>query len=268
MIIDTHVHIGKIFNFNMKKEEVLYAMEKYGIDHAIVSDIRAAEYDHKQRPLPFFLQTSQIKCLKETIEFAKENEGRISAALWMKPCSETADENVYKLISENRKYVKALKFHPFHNALPFDDKKMEPYMELAKYYSLPVVSHTGGCDEASCVRVYEMAKRHPDINFVMVHMGLGTDNKEAEELIGRLPNLFGDTTWVPMENTIRFINKNGDEKIMFGSDMPIDGPDTYLHNKTGQPSIYQDYFHKLPHLIPSESYEKIMHKNAERVFSV
>ena len=33
MIIDTHVHIGKILNFNMKKEDVLYSMEKYGIEN-------------------------------------------------------------------------------------------------------------------------------------------------------------------------------------------------------------------------------------------
>lgn len=268
MIIDTHVHIGRIFNFNLKKEDVLYAMDKYGIDHCIVSDLRAAEHDHSRRPLPFFLQTPQIKCAKEIIDFAKANPDKISAALWMKPCSETADEKLYEIIRDNRKFVKALKFHPYHNALPFDDRKMEPYMELAKYFSLPVTVHTGGCDDASCQRVYNMALRHPDINFVMVHMGLGTDNKEAEELIGKLPNLYGDTTWVQMENTIRFINKNGDDHIFFGSDMPIDGKDTYRFNKTGDDSIYQDYFHKLPYLIPPESYEKLMCGNAKRIFGI
>ena len=32
MIIDTHTHIGKMLNFNMKTEDLLYSMEKYGID--------------------------------------------------------------------------------------------------------------------------------------------------------------------------------------------------------------------------------------------
>lgn len=31
-------------------------------------------------------------------------------------------------------------------------------------------------------------------------------------------------------------------KMMFGSDAPIDGLDTYLCNKKGERSIYQDYF--------------------------
>ncbi len=268
MIIDTHVHIGKILNFNMKKEEVLYSMEQYGIRYSIVSDIRAAEFDHHQKPLPFFLQTPQIRCLQNTVDFAKKYPDKIGAALWMKPYHESADEKVYKLIEQNRQFIKALKFHPFHSKIPFDSDKMEEYLKLAEYFDLPVVTHTGGCDAASCKRVYEMARRHKGINFVMVHMGLGTDNSEAINLIGELPNLYGDTTWVPMEHTIQFIRKNGDEKIVFGSDNPIDGKDTYLHNKTGDRSIYQAYFNELKDMIPLESYEKLMYKNAVRLFQL
>ena len=42
MIIDTHVHIGKMINFDLKEEDVLYSMERYGIDFSLVSDIEAA----------------------------------------------------------------------------------------------------------------------------------------------------------------------------------------------------------------------------------
>ena len=268
MIIDTHVHIGRILNFNMKKSDVLYSMEKYGIRYSIVSDVRATEFDHQQRRLPSVLQTPQIKCLRETVDFANKYPDKIGAALWMKPYSETPDQQIYDLIEENRSVVKALKFHPFHSKYPFDGERVQVYMDIARHFSLPVEVHTGGSDNASCRRVYNMAEKNPDINFIMVHMGLGSDNKEAIRLIGELPNLYGDTTWVQMKSTMEFIEKNGDEKIMFGSDSPIDGKDTYLHNKRGDRSIYQDYFHVLPSLIPEESYEKLMWKNAARVFSL
>ena len=71
-----------------------------------------------------------------------------------------------------------------------------------------------------------------------------------------------------MENTIKFINKNGDDKIVFGSDSPIDGKDTYLHNKTGDRSIYQAYFNELRDLIPPKKKKKLMWKNAVRLFSL
>ena len=108
----------------------------------------------------------------------------------------------------------------------------------------------------------------PDVDFVMVHMGLGTDNKEAVELIGKLPNLYGDTTWVPVETTLEVIKRYGSKKLMFGSDMPIDGVDTYACNPKGERSLYQDYFHVLPEKISKEAYEDLMWRNAAEVFGI
>ena len=268
MIIDTHVHIGRILNFNMKKSEVLYSMERYGIDYSIVSDIRAAEFGHHHDRIPKILRRSQLQCAESVVDFAKEHPDKIGAALWVRPYEETADEPLYDFIRKNRRYVKAIKVHPFHSCVKFDSCQMEPYIDLAREFSLPIVSHTGGSDDAACIRVYNMAKRHPDVNFVMVHMGLGTDNNEAIYLIGKLDNLYGDTTWVPAENALRFIRRNGPDKLMFGSDNPIDGKDTYLDNGKGQTSMYQKYFHELPRFLSQEDYSKLMYKNAQKVFDL
>lgn len=268
MIIDTHVHIGKMLEFDMKEEDVLYSMERYGIDYSIVSDCRATEFDGDLNPIPSGKQFSQLECARCAVDFAKRYPDKIGAALWLKPFGECADNGLYNFIEANRKYIKALKFHPYHSNFPFDDKKMDGYMELARVFSLPVVSHTGGSDAASCKRVYNMAMRHPDINFVMVHMGLGTDNTEAIKLIGKLPNLYGDTAWVPVESTIKFINEVNDDRIMFGSDNPIDGKDTYAENRMGQPSMYLPYFNELKTLISEESYKKLMYKNAKSLFEL
>ena len=89
-----------------------------------------------------------------------------------------------------------------------------------------------------------MAKRHPKVSFVMVHMGLGTDNTEAIALVSKLPNLYGDTTWVSLQSTFNLIHAAGIGKVLFGSDNPIDGKDTYLCNSFGQRSLYQDYFNQ------------------------
>ena len=64
------------------------------------------------------------------------------------------------------------------------------------------------------------------------------------------------------------INKIGSEKLFFGTDMPIDGVDTYRCNPKGERSMYQDYFEKLPDLISKESYDNLMYKNAERFFKL
>ncbi len=267
-IIDSHVHFGLSLDFDMKKEHVLYAMEKYGVSKMIVSCSNAAECDHDQQVLPKSLQVSQIKAAEDTIGFARENFGRIYAALWLKPLTEGFDESLYSLVESNIDVVKALKFHPYHSAVPFDDERIEAYMPLAEKYSLPVITHTGDgmCDGVE--RVAKMAERHPNVKFVMAHLGLGTDNQRAIELAVSHKNIYGDTAWVPMLSAIQFLNQVGEDRLFFGSDTPIDGPETYERNRMGQRSMYQDYFHLLPRYISARAYEKLMYRNAKNIFSL
>ncbi len=268
MIIDTHAHIGKMLTFNMPEENVLYSMEKYGIDFSLVSNVEATENSHSGMKIPKIFQKSQNRVLEKSLKFARENSDKIGLLPWLKIRQELPDEKFIKLLKENRDIIYGLKLHPFHSRTAPDDEKLEPIYRLAKEYNLPIVSHTGGCEEANSQRLYNAAKKHPEINFVMVHMDLGTDNEQAIRLLGELPNLYGDTTWVPVASTIKAIEKWGSEKILFGSDNPIDGKDTYLTNGYGQRSLYQEYFNEFKSAVSKADYENVMYKNAQRLFGI
>ena len=268
MIIDTHVHIGTMIGFDLKPEDVIYSMDRYGIDFSLVSDIEGSEYDHLGRRIPDELQKPQNEIFRDTLRFARQNPGRIGAVPWLRIDSELPDEEFISLLKENRELVYAFKFHPFHSRTAPDDPRLEPIYRLAAEYSLPIVSHTGGCEEARSVHLYNAAERHPELNFVMVHMDLGTDNREALDLLGRLPNLYGDTTWVPISTIVEAVRRWGSGKILFGSDNPIDGRDTYLHNRTGDRSLYQQYFNELRDMISADDYDNIMWRNAARIFGI
>ena len=262
MIIDTHVHFGKCLDFNLSQKTVLDAMEKYGIDRAIVSNIQAAECDKNQNELPEHLQFDMLSTAKNTIDFAKANPGRIYAAIWVKPRLEQPTAELEYLLKIHPEIVKAIKVHPFHSAMPFDGPETEAFIQLAETLDLPVITHSAGDDCSSPQRVAAMAKKYPHVKFILAHLGLGTDNEEAIELCSHIPNLYGDTAWVPVENAIKFIKRAGSEKLMFGSDMPIDGLDTYAKNRYGQPSMYVPYFNELESKIPQTSFENVMWKNA------
>lgn len=268
MIIDTHVHIGKMLNFDLPQDDIIYSMKKYGISHSIVSSLNAAEFDHQLNPIPRKYLHSQTECLDDVVNFAKKFPDMISAAVWVRPFHEKADYALYKAINENRKYIKAVKFHPYHSNIPFDSKQSEQFIELAEHYGLPIVTHTGGSDCAACIRVYRMAKKYPKTKFVMVHMGLGSDNNEAIDLISKLPNLYGDTTWVPVKSTLKLIRIAGSKKIFFGSDNSIDGKDTYFCNRNGERSLYQQYFNEFKNMVSHEDYDNIMYQNASSVFGI
>lgn len=269
MRIDTHVHVGgERLGFNMNEELVLGAMEKYDIDYMLVSNGDASEVDHEQKLLPQELQISQEDALERVIKLAREYPGKFGVGVWVKPLQEEVTERLEKLIADNLDIIYAIKLHPFHSRISPVDERTIPFLELANKYKLAVVSHTGTGKEDHPKYVYEAAKMFPEIPFVMVHMGLGSDNKEALDLLGMADNLYGDTAWVPMETTIEAIRRYGSKKMMFGSDTPIDGLDTYFCNPKGERSVYQDYFHVLPERISTEAYEDLMWRNAVEVLKL
>ena len=268
MIIDTHAHIGNMILFNMTEEELVYSVNKYNIDFTLVSSIEAAEFDHQGVAVPQFLQKPQNVLLEKLLKVIKRHPNKLGALVFMKCFSEQPDAETERIIAENREYIYGIKLHPFHSRTAPDDPKLEPVYRLAAKFSLPVVSHTGGCAEAESIRLYNAAKAHPELDFVMVHMDLGTDNSKALELLRKLPNLYGDTTWVPLATTLKAIELYGSEKMLFGTDNPIDGKDTLLHNRTGERSLYQQYFNEAKALLSPEAYDDLMYKSAARLFKI
>ena len=268
MIIDTHAHIGTLPPFDMTVEQVLYSMDRYGIGFTILSNIEGAENDHQGMPVPPPFSKPQNELLRQTVEAVRPHKDRLGIMPWLRIRHELPDAEFESLLKENRDIIYGIKLHPFHSLTAPDDERLEPIYKLAAEYGLPIASHTGGCEQAMSPHLYNAAKRHPELKFIMVHMDLGTDNSVALDLLGKLPNLYGDTTWVPVSTTVEAIRRYGSEKMLFGTDNPIDGKDTLLHNRTGERSLYQQYFNELKEMISAEDYANLMYKNAQRMFGL
>ena len=91
-------------------------------------------------------------------------------------------------------------------------------------------------------------------------MGLGTDHKNSFKYISKLDNLYGDTTWVSYTDVIEAVKFCGSEKILFGTDNPVDGKDTL--------KAYQPTFSNLKNILKNEDYENVMYKNTKRLFKI
>lgn len=268
MIIDTHVHIGDDKRFVLTEEMVMESMIKYNIDYSVVSNIEGVEFDGDLKEIPGRLQITQKDVFERTLRFAKKHSKYIGVMPWIKPHTETVDEDFLRLMEENQSLIHGIKLHSFHSKTAMDADCVKPFIELARKYDIPMTCHTGGCEEADPIHVYNAAKANPDVRFVMVHMGLGTDNQKAINLMEDAENLYADTTWVPMETTIKVMERYGSKRIVFGSDSPVDGVDTYYCNPKGEPSLYQDYFNKLEDIIGKVAYEDLMYRNAIKIFNI
>lgn len=261
MIIDSHTHIGKFLNFDLEEKVLLEGLKKYGISFALVSNLEGGEVDHQQKEIPILEQHSQIETNKRLLKIVRKNKDKLGALIWIRPRNEECNVELEKLIEENLDIIYGIKVHPYHSKFPFNDKKMFAYFKLAEKYNLPVVTHTAVDKDSHPRLVYEVAKLFPNVNFVMCHMGLATDNEEAIELIAKLPNLYGDTTWVPLDKVKKAIKICGKEKILFGTDAPINGMDIYKNE------YYKDYFNKKTNL-SKEVLENLLYKNALKLFNI
>ncbi len=268
MIIDVHSHIGCIMNFHMPPENLIKSMDKYGIDFSICSNCEAASFDHESKSLPYTVQKSQEVTYADTIEFARKHPKKIAVMPWVKPHYEGVTTKLSAMIKENSDITVGIKIHPVHSFINFNSPQVEEYIKLAESFNLPILTHTGNSTESCCESVYEMAVKYPKVNFIMGHMGLGTDNQEAIKLIKKQKNLYGDTAWVPVESTIQAIKECGSDKIMFGTDNPIDGTDTLGVTPKGERSLYQQYFNELKELLTNEEYDMLMYKNAVKIFKL
>ena len=101
MIIDTHAHIGKMLIFDMPEEDLLYSIEKYGIDFSLVSNIEGSEFDEHGKPVPDFLVKSQNTIFKETLAFVKEHSDKLGLLIWLRIFNELPDDEMVRLIEEN-----------------------------------------------------------------------------------------------------------------------------------------------------------------------
>ena len=263
MIIDIHSHIGSSLKWNLEEETLLKSLEKYHIDFTIVSNIESSEVDNDQLLIEKPYQVSQYDSNFKTIEFAKKNKDKVGAAIWVKPLTEGVDDKLINLIKENRQYIYAIKIHPYHSKINFNSIEVRNYIDLAQMFNLPVITHTANTFDTSVYRVYEVAKDYPNVNFVMVHMGLCTDNLDAIEVLKKdLSNIYADTTWVNYKIAVKAIKECNHNRIMFGTDNTIDGLDTYGKE------IYQDYFTLMKKEISKEDYDKLMYKTAIDVFKI
>lgn len=246
MIIDIHTHIGIVPGiYNMTKEQLIHSSKKYGVDYSLVSNI-ACGYD-----------TDGLDGNKELIEFVKQNRENFGAMLW---CTGRENEDLgefEKLITENREVVKGLKIHPDISHIRADDGSFEPYYKLAEKYRLPILFHSKDSPFSKVEYIVNAAKRHPKIKMILGHLSLGDNFDAAFRAIANIHNIYGDTAWVRWDE-IKDCPPAVLEKIMFGTDNPIAGDDTYAEK-----SFYPVYFN-------SAEIKKngIMGENAKRILEL
>lgn len=132
-----------------------------------------------------------------------------------------------------------LKFHSEYQSFRPDEERMIPVYRRAGELGLFVVFH-GGWDPyckgevlADPLSFAHVADRCPDTTIIVAHMGgINMADKVESELAGKFSRLYFDTgvvaDYLSDEQFLRIIEKQGADRILFGSDVPWDDPSKEL----------------------------------------
>jgi predicted TIM-barrel fold metal-dependent hydrolase len=259
MIIDAHAHLAHWPTLKECESELLLSQERYGVAYTLISDCDCAEYPSVTKY--GIHRVSCLQGLRRVLSFVKLYPDRFGALVWINPHNEIVTPELEKCIADNRQWIHGLKFHPYESQLKISSPKLKPYLELARKFNLPICVHTAQDKYSDVAMLGAVAEKNPDIIFVAAHMQLVSDNKAALEVLKKHPNVYGDTAWVDMKIAKKVLTEIGEDRILFGTDNPIDGVDT-LNNP-----MYQAYY-KNKVKLPGRLLHNLMYRNAEKVYHI
>jgi hypothetical protein len=222
-VIDAHSHMGarnklavhqipRIMKFSA--EDMIASMDGAGVDKVVTFAIGAGEpVDY--RDTNDYISASMQKYPDRIIGFMRLNPAQ-------------GPKDTLQVLEEGVKLgLKGIKIHPLIEKCPANDKeKVYPLMEAAQHYKIPVLFHCGLGENASPLRIAEVAKDFPNLSVIMGHSGVIEGVRDAVAAAKKHDNLSMDSSavgWLPFFcETIAWA---GVDRVMYGSDHPFNPMD-------------------------------------------
>jgi uncharacterized protein len=262
VIVDCHVHLNDYHADRRAPTEEHLArlraqMDKHGLDHCMV--------------LTSYLVNTERPSAKRLLDLMADDP-RLHV---VEGLGVTAPEPVdWEAVGQRLRdrLTLGLKIYPGYEHVYPTDKAFLPAIELAAKHRVPIMIHTGDTyaprgklKYAHPLHVDEVAVDHPDVDFIICHMG-NPWFRDTAEIIYKNQNVHADISGLvleqftaPLEKMMRedleeVILYTGDpDSILYGTDWPLVSMGAYLR-----------FVEQLN--LEAEHREALMGKNAARIF--
>ena len=261
-IIDAHCHIypdkiaekasestGNFYGIQMcldgKISTLLEHGQNAGIDHFIVQSVATTP--------------KQVSSINNFIANAvAESSGMFTGLGTLHPDSEDIEGDIEHLLSLG---LKGVKLHPDIQDFKIDDYRNLKIYELCEKHGVPILMHTGDdrYDRSNPNRLCPILEIYTDLIIIAAHFGGYSVWEEASQKLKNFPNVYVDCSssfsFMKPSTAKKLIRTYGADKVMFATDYPM-----------WEPKAELEYFMSLK--LKDEEMEKILHKNAEKVFGI
>lgn len=209
-VFDTHTHIGHGLHHGRRyeAEQLLAAMDKYGIDRSLV--------------IPFPVVADYRAAHDEIGRAVNAYPDRVSGAACIYPYigKERFRDEVRRCVEELG--FRALKLQPQFQPLDPLLTRGDFLYETALEFKLPVVIHTGTGAPHALPSLYILpAKRFPDLRIILAHCG-GGGLFFAEAIVAAIscPNIWLELSTLMPHHILQVLQHVTPNRLMIGSDLP------------------------------------------------
>ena len=208
--IDAHSHIGSFgspFNVDFNTELLARQMDEYNIEKTILCPAGAH--------------------LNEEVNAAwRAMPERILSLCWV---NANLGQAAYDMLEHylRDEHFAGVKMQPLFDAFTADSPMVDPIMDIARAYRVPVFIHCGHPPFSLPWQIGLLAERHPDVPTVMIHMGHGHGVyiEGSINMAKKYDNLFLEVSGMPMGCQIKNAYETvGADRVMFGVDSPFHHP--------------------------------------------
>lgn len=224
MIIDAHVRIGHGRDVTLETADLLATMDMLRIDAALVApDERCIAYDNRAGN-------------EATTRAADGSDGRLLAYAVANPWRGAAA--LEELARARDAGARALAIDSVLQGFDLLDGLVEPLLAFAAESGWLVYVRTGTPPNALPLPLASLARRHPEVPFMMGRSGATDFWIDAAPALRHAPNLYGDTSYAPWDTVLSEFARDPDigaERLMFSTDAPYTVPAAELRRVTDWP---------------------------------
>lgn len=211
MPFDFRVFVGESFDgVSQTVEALLRSMDALEIEASLVCPLKPVSYnlDDANSALAAGLRT---------------HPDRLFGAARIDPWQTNAADSLQRAIEDLR--LRALFLNPWEEHFRADLKRLDPLMEVARIYSLPVLVATGYPWLSEALQVCELARRWPSVPMVMTNGGQinisGLGQADATLAMQKAINLHIDTAGVYRQDFIEeTVDAFGGARVLYASGSP------------------------------------------------
>lgn len=207
--LDAHVRIGEHRDCALAVDELVSIMDEVGIARALVAPSEAQ------------IAVRNREGNEATTAAARSSNGRLLAYAVANPWHGAAA--VDELRRARDAGAVALAVDSSLQGFDLLDGLVDPLLAFAAEARWPVYVRTGSPPGHLPLPLALVARRHPEINFIMGRSGATDFWIDAAPALRDAPNLYGDTSYAPWDTVLSEFQRDGEigaGRLVFSTDLP------------------------------------------------